>query len=155
MEVDSLEEKRSRYLHKYRITSHSTTGTSPSELLMGKRLRSLDLIYPDIINQVEGKQWKQKCYHDKKQATRTFVNGELVYSEDFSSAPEKWIPGIIEKVTDPVSHHICLENGQIMRHVDSVSTLYPFKLYLFKTFPYQIVLKKTLMCSVQAQTTKW
>ena len=87
---------------------------------MGKRLRSLDLIYPDIINQVEGKQWKQKCYHDKKQATRTFVNGELVYSEDFSSAPEKWIPGIIEKVTDPVSHHICLENGQIMRHVDSV-----------------------------------
>ena len=70
---------------------------------MGKRLRShLDLIYPDVSNQVEGKQWKQKCYDDKKQATRTFLNGDLVYSEDFSSAPEKWIPGIIEKVTGPV-----------------------------------------------------
>ena len=90
MEGDSLEEKLSRFLHKYRITPHSTTGISPSELLMGKRLRSrLDLIYPDVSNQVEGKQWKQKCYHDKKQATRTFINGDLVYSEDFSSAPEK------------------------------------------------------------------
>ena len=44
-----------------------------------------------------------------------------VYSEDFTSAPEKWIPGIIEKVTGPVSYQIRLENGQIMRrHVDSV-----------------------------------
>ena len=74
MEGDSLEEKLSRFLHEYRITPYSTTGISPSELLMGKRLRSrLDLIYPDVSNQVEGKQWKQKCYHDKKQATRTFV----------------------------------------------------------------------------------
>ena len=73
MEGDSLEEKLSRFLHKYRIAPHSTTGISPSELLMGKRLRSrLDLIYPDVSSQVEGKQWKQKC-HDKKQETRTFV----------------------------------------------------------------------------------
>ena len=94
---------------------------------MGKRLRScLDLIYPDVSNLVEGKQWKQKRYHDKMQATRTFVNGDLVYSEDFSSAPEKWIPGIIEKVTGPVSYQIRLENGQIMRrHVDSVRARFP------------------------------
>ena len=79
MEGDSLEENFSRFLHKYRITPHSTTGISPSELLLGKRLRSrLNLIYPDVSNQVEGKKCKQKCYHDKKQATRTFINGDLV-----------------------------------------------------------------------------
>ena len=50
-------------------------------------------------------------------------NGDLVYSEDFSSALQKWIPGIIEKVTGAVSDQIRPENGQIMRrHVDSVRT---------------------------------
>ena len=94
---------------------------------MGKRLRSrLDLIYPDVSNQVKGKQWKQKCYNDKKQATQTFVNRDLVYSEDFSSAPEKWIPGISEKVTGRVSYQILLENSQILRHhVDSVRVRFP------------------------------
>ncbi len=37
MEGVSLEEKLSQFLHIYRITPHSTTGISPSELLMGKR----------------------------------------------------------------------------------------------------------------------
>ena len=60
MEGVSLEEKLSRFLHKYRITPHSTTGISPSELLMWKRLRSrLDLLYPDISHQVKRKQLKQ------------------------------------------------------------------------------------------------
>ena len=127
MEGDSLEEKFSQFLHKYRITPHSTTEISPLELLMGKRLCSrLDLTYPDVSIQVEGKQWKQKCYNDKKQATRTFLNGDLVYYEDFSSVPEKWIPGIIEKVTGPASYQTRLGNGQIMqRHVDSVRAHFP------------------------------
>ena len=46
---DSVEEKLSRLLLKYRITPHSTTGTTPSELLMGRKLRShLDLLFPDL-----------------------------------------------------------------------------------------------------------
>ena len=107
MEGDSLEEKLSRFLHKYRITPHSTTGISPAELLMGRRLRSrLDLLYPDVTDRVEGKQWEQKRIHDKKQATRTFARGDSVFAEDFLTALEKWIPGTIEKVTGPISYQI-------------------------------------------------
>ena len=77
MEGDFVEEKLSRFLHKYRITPHSTTGISPAELLMGRRLCSrLDLLYPDVTDRVEGKQWEQKRIHDKKQATRTFARGD-------------------------------------------------------------------------------
>ena len=38
----TVQEKLSKFLHKYRITPHSTTGISPSELLMGRRLPRLD-----------------------------------------------------------------------------------------------------------------
>ena len=63
---NSVEEKLSRFLLKYRITPHTTTGIPPSELLMGHRLRSrLDLLHPDLSGHVEERQWKQKQIHDK------------------------------------------------------------------------------------------
>ncbi|XP_061759522.1 uncharacterized protein K02A2.6-like [Nerophis ophidion] len=46
-----------RVLFSYRITSQSTTGRSPAELLQGRRLRStLDLVHPDLRTKVERKQ---------------------------------------------------------------------------------------------------
>ena len=36
----SIECHLSRVLFQYRITPHSTTGVSPAELLMGRRIRS-------------------------------------------------------------------------------------------------------------------
>ena len=45
----SLETRVSRFLSRYRITSQTSTGVSPSELLLGRKPRSrLDLAYPDI-----------------------------------------------------------------------------------------------------------
>ena len=82
----SVEEKLSKFLHKYRITPHSTTGISPSELLMGRRLRSrLDLLHPDLPDKVKGKQWKQKLAHDTSLKDQTFQEGDEVYAEDFSA----------------------------------------------------------------------
>ena len=44
----SLETRLSRFLFKYRITPHTTTGRSPAELLLGRQPRSrLDLLHPD------------------------------------------------------------------------------------------------------------
>ena len=43
-----IENRLLHFLFKYRITPQSTTGISPAELLMGRRLRSyLDLLHPD------------------------------------------------------------------------------------------------------------
>ena len=122
MQGAAVEEKLSRFLHKYRITPHSTTGIAPSELLMGRRLRSrLDLLHPDLPDRVEGKQWKQKMAHDTSHADRKFGEGDEVYVEDFSASAEKWVPGIVSKVTGPLSYHVQLTDGRIIRrHIDSV-----------------------------------
>ena len=52
-------------LCSYRITPQTTTGVSPSELLLGKRLRTrLDLLKPNLATRVENKQLQHKTNHD-------------------------------------------------------------------------------------------
>ena len=53
---ESIECCLAKVLFQYRITPHSTTGISPSELLFGQRIRShLDFIQPDLASHVEAK----------------------------------------------------------------------------------------------------
>ena len=86
MEGESVEDKLARFLLNYRITPHSTTGVSPAELLMGRKLRTrFDLWLPDLQMSVEKKQWKQKQCHDKKKPVREFKTGQKVYAEEFAS----------------------------------------------------------------------
>ena len=84
------------------VSDHSTL--PPCELLMGRRLRSqLDLLQPSLTNNVEHSQAKQKLHHDTNKPYRQF-GGELVYAKDFTSAAEKWIPVVVEKVTHTSSN---------------------------------------------------
>jgi len=58
----SVEDKLSRFLFKYHIAPHSTTGVAPCELLMGHQLRSrLDLLHPEFTmsRRVEKRQQNQ------------------------------------------------------------------------------------------------
>ena len=118
----SIQEKLSKFLFQYRITPHTTTGIAPAELLMGRRLRSrLDLLFPTVSQKVESKQLKQKKEHDATKPVRTFSIGDLVYVEDFTASPQKWIPGKIVEVTGPLSYCIELLDGStVRRHVDNV-----------------------------------
>ena len=60
----SLEERIAKVLFTYYIAPQNTTGVSPSELLLGRRLRScLDLIYPHQVGHVEQSQLRQKISH--------------------------------------------------------------------------------------------
>ena len=55
-----------RFVFIYRMTPHSFTGVSPTELLFGKKLRSrLDLLrtFGYVSIKVSQKQEAQKCYH--------------------------------------------------------------------------------------------
>ena len=91
----SIEDKLARFLLKYRITPHSTTGVAPCELLMGRRLRSrLDTFFPDIQSKVRVAQEKQKQSHDNSKQIRIFQIGDLVYIEDFRLTKSKWLPGV-------------------------------------------------------------
>ena len=55
-ESGSMEQRIAKVLMTYRMTPHSTTGVSPSELLLGRKLRSrLDLHRPNCAQRFEQK----------------------------------------------------------------------------------------------------
>ena len=56
-----LETRLPRFLLKYRVTPQATTGIAPTELLMGRRIRThLDLLYPTTRQRVREHQMQQK-----------------------------------------------------------------------------------------------
>ena len=118
---ESIDCRIARMLFQYRITPHSTTGVSPAELLMGRRIRShLDQIRPDLSGHVESKQEAQKKYHDRHSKARTFEINDPVFVKNPGSGP-RWLSGHITKIRGPVSYSVTLGDGRIMRkHVDQI-----------------------------------
>ena len=117
----SIHDKIARVLFQYRTTPHSTTGITPAELLLGRKLRSrLDLLKPNIGQKVAAKQQQQKNFHDTHCRERTFSVGERVFIKN-NAKGQKWIPGSITKQTGPVSFKVKLHNGKIIRcHQDQL-----------------------------------
>ena len=54
---------------------------------------------------------------------RTFTLGEKVLARNYSNSV-KWIPGVVTKITGPVSYEVEVDGGTIRRHVDQII---PFK----------------------------
>ena len=80
----TLSDRLARFLFSYRNTPQSTTGVSPAELLLGRRLRSrLDLLKPDLAKRVEREQERQKEAHDRHSQDRSLVVGDAVYVRNF------------------------------------------------------------------------
>ena len=118
---DPINTRVLRFLFQYRITPHSTTGSSPAELLLGCCPRSrLDLLLPGISNQVHQKQQTQKENHDKHSRLRTLQVGDNVQVHDFPNG-NGWVPGIIIKASGPLSFQIKLQEGRIVwRYIDHI-----------------------------------
>ena len=89
---------------------------------MNRRPRSrFDRLFPDLQQHVQKKQAEQAASHNNSKPLRSFKVGDLVYTKDFSSTPLIWIPGTVTKVTGPLSYHIELGDGRVVRrHVDAV-----------------------------------
>ena len=121
----SLEDKLSRLLFQYRITPHTTTGVSPAELLLGKKLRSrLDFLKPSVDRTVHDRQMRQKVDHDRHSKERFFTEGENVYVKNHGKG-DKWIAGEIVKKTGPLSFHVKLTCGRVVRyHQDQLRKRY-------------------------------
>ncbi len=47
----------------------------------------------------------------RSQSGSSKLHGQKVYAEDFASKSERWISGVIQEVTGPVSYKIRLEAG--------------------------------------------
>ena len=96
-----MEERLIKFLFKYRVTPQTTTGLSPAQLLMGRRLRThLDLLHPDISQKIMEKQ--QKLVSSK--IPRRFQVGDKLFARNFHGP--YWISVKVTKVTGPLSYQV-------------------------------------------------
>lgn len=116
----SVENRIIQFLFKYRITPQTTTGLSPAELLMGRRLRShLDLLHPDSSHKAVKSQDKQ-C--QAVVPPRKFQVDDKLFARNYPGN-RKWVQVRVVKITGPVSYQVVTESGAILRrHVDQLRT---------------------------------
>jgi hypothetical protein len=117
----SLQTRLSRFLFKYRITPHTTTGQAPMQLRWGTQLRShLSLIQPDPGKTVRYAQNRQKVKYDQHSKPNNFSIGDEVWVRSYT-APEKWSTGKVIEETGPVSAKIAMEDSRVVRrHHDQI-----------------------------------
>ena len=121
----SISDQLSRMLLQYRITPHSTTGLSPAELLMGRKLHSrLDLLKPRIDKRVLGKQERQKTDHDKNVRDRFFSKEEKVFAKNHGKG-DKWLYGEIVEKSGPLSFKVKLDDGRVVE-----TMFFRFKIFI-------------------------
>ncbi|XP_042148783.1 uncharacterized protein K02A2.6-like, partial [Ixodes scapularis] len=119
MEGGDMATKLARFLLSQHILPHSTTGKSPAELLMGRRLRTaLDRLHPDLQAEMVDKQEEQALRG--RQGVREFEPREPVFIRNYLAGP-KWLSGIITEITGPVSYKVRTIDGRFWRrHVDQI-----------------------------------
>lgn len=117
----SWKARLARFLFSQHILPCTTTGKSPAELLMNRRLTSLlDRLHPDLNKTMKGKKELQ-AEGEAGRRLRVFEEDDPVYIRNYSSGPP-WIPAEIVEPTGPVSYKTRdLVDGNIAkRHVDQV-----------------------------------
>ena len=94
-EVKPLNIKLATFLLAYRNTPHSTTGEEPSQLFLGRRLRTRldDLLKPDLRLKISNRQIDQTVTKGGA-VTREFSIGQTVIARNYTGST-KWVPGII------------------------------------------------------------
>uniref|UniRef100_A0A5S6QLD9 RNA-directed DNA polymerase n=1 Tax=Trichuris muris TaxID=70415 RepID=A0A5S6QLD9_TRIMR len=100
--VADVEQKLQRFLFSYRNSLHATTGRTPAELQLGRRLRTkLDLLKPALDFHIDKRLFKQAEYHDRSSRSRSFNIGDRVYVYEPNEAKqEKGV--IIERLAENV-----------------------------------------------------
>lgn len=116
----SLDRELSKFLFRYRLTPHSTTGVAPAELLLGRRPRCcLDFVKPDLSQQVQRKQLTQIAKEGGR-SNKHFEVGAQILAKNFSSG-RFWLKGTILRASGPRSYQIELTDGRIIRrHINHI-----------------------------------
>ena len=115
-----IDTRLARFLFHYRTTPNSTTGVSPAELLMGRKLKThLDHLRPNLASTVQGRQYSQMMNHDKQTSERSFGSDDPVLIKNYHHGPT-WIPG--EVLTGGSRNYKVKLASEIVvrRHVDQM-----------------------------------
>ena len=104
-----------RFLLTFRSAPSSTTQVSPSELMIGRPVRTrLTLVKPNIRRHVQ----QQQSRMITPRREREFEEGENVYVREFGRN-RKWTEGTVTKRAG-VSYDIQLPSGHVSRHADQM-----------------------------------
>ena len=119
----TLSHQLASFLLTYRTTLHSTTGTPPCELLMGRSLHTRwDLLKPDVRKRVWC-QAKQKEQHDQHARLKLFYVGQSVMAQNFGPG-SNWISGVITWQLGPLTYLVDVSNGRVWKsHFDDLKEL--------------------------------
>ncbi|XP_055355485.1 uncharacterized protein K02A2.6-like [Paramacrobiotus metropolitanus] len=88
-----------QFLWRYRSAPHATTGQSPAELFIGRKLRStLDLLVPVMATTTERNRERYQKNFDKRTKPKEFHSGQLVLVRDYRlNRTVDWISGKLVK----------------------------------------------------------
>ena len=120
MEMDGsdLHAKLQRFLFQYRNTPHTTTGLTPSELFLGRHVRTrLSMLRPEVSERIRAKQEKQMMAGP--QATREFLKGDRVWVRNYHT-PEKWKKGMVIAKCGSVDYQIQVGAHVWHRHANQM-----------------------------------
>ena len=101
-----------------RATVNATTGKTPSELFIGRRmLTPLDRLKPDLRHTVDFKKSRQAVYHDQHSRVHLFSINDAVWVKDVN-AQRGWLPGTVLRRSGPLSYVIEVNGKSQRRHAD-------------------------------------
>lgn len=118
-----VKEKLAKFLIAYRNTPHSTTDVSPTQLFLGRPLRTrLDLVKPNLNRKMVNQQHQQsiRAANEKGRHRRPLEVGDSVMSRDYRG-DLKWRAGLIVNKTGPLMYEVEVAPGIIScRHIDQL-----------------------------------
>ena len=108
-----------RVLFRYRTMPHTTTKSTPAELLMGRKLRThLDLVAPDIRGTIEIQQ-DQQVMRQKAQP-RQFVVGDPFFVSEIGRDGPRWMAGEVAAVRSQLCEVRLCDGRVFTRHLDHI-----------------------------------
>ena len=121
LSVGAITDRLSCILYQYRITPQTTTGISPAELLLRRKIKyRLDIFRPAVEDRVIQRQSQQKANHDKKSRDREFGIGDHVFVRNHKQG-ERWLSGIVTGKSGPLSFRVTVQDGRTVRcHQDQI-----------------------------------
>lgn len=103
-----------RFLMAYRNAPHSVTGESPSQLMMGRALRSrLDVMKPQFMS--------KQIRVPTSLEIREFKASDLVWVRCYMGA-SKWKQGVILSRIGPLCYFVEVEGRKWKRHIDQLKS---------------------------------
>uniref|UniRef100_A0A5S6Q0K3 RNA-directed DNA polymerase n=1 Tax=Trichuris muris TaxID=70415 RepID=A0A5S6Q0K3_TRIMR len=112
-----IELKLQRFLFSYTNSIHATTGRTPAELLLGRRLRTkLDLLKPSLDVHVDKKLLRQAEYHDRTSQFRSFAVGDKVYVYEPNEVSQE--KGVVVEQLAESSYVVVYKGKRARKHAD-------------------------------------